>query len=320
MATFTDYLKNTILILIVLQIAPPLLKNIKHLYFDNLKPSTKVAFLTINGILYDSSCYVSTLKNFFHNDDIKAIILKFESPGGAAGSAEAIAHEISVLKQTHPKPIVSLCENICTSGSYYIASTTDFIVAPPSALIGGIGTTIPYQFKVHNLLEKLGVQYVPISAGDYKNSTDPFVAITENQKEQLKSVVDDSYATFIEHVARHRTHVSLAQATEWANGRIFTGKQALEKGLIDALGSSTTVINHIKKLATIEDEIEWVTQEPSTSLWSMLTGSRDDQHYAGASMQNTQELGKQEITSLTMLLTLISNSISSLCNVAGNFS
>ena len=283
MAKLSDYLKNLFFIIILLQIAPPILRSLKKQYIDALEPKTKVAMLTIKGIVYDSSYYVKFLKKFFKNPDIKAILLKIESPGAAAGSAEAIANEIELLKKEYPKPIVTLSENICTSGAYYIAVTTDHIVAPPSALIGSIGTKIPYQFKLNNFIEQFKIQYIPIKAGEYKDSTDPFSAITPEQIAHLQGVTDDSYQNFIEHVAKNRSQITLNTADQWANGKLFTARQALTIGLIDQIGSRSNAIGEIKKRAIIEEKIEWVVPPKTTSFWNLLSGSSSGQPEEGLS-------------------------------------
>ncbi len=271
MATFTDYLKNAFFLLLFLQIAPLLIKGIKKQYLDFLEPQTKVAYLPINGAIYDSSYYTKHLRKFFKNPDIKAILLRIESPGSAAGSAEAIANELEWLKKEFPKPIITLCENICTSGAYYIAAVTDYIIAPPSGFIGNIGTQIPYQFKLKEFIEQFKIHYQVIKAGDYKAVTDPFSDdATPEQTAYLQTLVQDSYQNFIEHVARHRSRISLTQVKEWANGKIFTGRQALTIGLIDEIGSRSNAIKKIKELGIIEEKIEWIYPPQKGGLFSMF--------------------------------------------------
>lgn len=286
MARCSTYLKNIFFLLILIQLVPLFIQNIKRQYSEFIDPKTEVGALTISGVVYDSSYYTKSLRKFFKNQDIKAILVKIESAGAAAGSAEAIANEISVLKKEFPKPIVCLCENLCTSGSYYIAVATDYIISPPSALIGSIGTKIPYQFKLHELLETLKIQYIPIAAGSYKEATDPFVKATPEQIEQLQQVTNDSYQNFINHVAKHRPKLTLASSAQWAEGKIFTARQALKLGLIDELGSLTNSIKKIKEMASIEGDIDWV--EPTTQKYflSWLFGSptRDSEFSAMKSM------------------------------------
>lgn len=273
MARFSTYLKNIFFLLILIQLAPLFLHNIRRQYNEFIDPKTEVGALTVTGVVYDSSYYTKNLRKFFKNQDIKAILIKIESAGAAAGSAEAIANEINLLKKEFPKPVVCLCENLCTSGSYYIAVAADYIIAPPSALIGSIGTKIPYQFKFNELLETLKIQYIPISAGTYKESTDPFVKATPEQIEHLKEVTNDSYKNFIGHVAKHRPKLTIDSAPQWAEGKIFTARQALKLGLIDELGSLTTSIKKIKEMALIDGDIDWIEPTTSKSFLTWIFGS-----------------------------------------------
>ncbi len=290
MAKISDYLKNIFFIIILLQIAPSILQNLKKQYLDVLEPKTKVGHLAIKGIVYDSSYYVKYLKKYFKDPSIKAILLQIESAGAAAGSAEAIANEIMILKKEYPKPVVTLCENICTSGSYYVAVTTDYIISPPSALIGSIGTKLPYQFKLKNFLEQFKIQYIPIKAGEYKDATDPFTDITPEQRAMLESVAEDSYQNFIEHVAKNRKKITLNTVAEWGNGKIFTARQAHKIGLIDEIGSQSNAIAQIRKLAIVEEKIEWVRPRRTGGLLSTLfAGGNSSAETVGGALSTTLE-------------------------------
>lgn len=272
MAKTTDYIKTMFFILIALQVAPPLIKNLKKQYLNFLEPSTKVAYLPIKGVIYDSHYYTKYLKAFFKDPSIKAVLLRIESPGSAAGSAEAIALELDNLKKEFPKPIIALSENICTSGAYYIAACADYIITTPSAFVGSIGTQIPYQFKLKEFIEQFKIYYQVIKAGEYKAVTDPFAPISPEQVAYLQALAEDSYQNFVEHIAHHRSRISASQKDIWANGKIFTGRQALTLGLIDAIGSRSTAVNHIKKVAIIEDKIEWVEPPTQRNFMSLFTG------------------------------------------------
>lgn len=291
MANFSNVLKNIFFFLLILQVAPPIIQNLKKQYFEGLTAKTKVGLLPISGVVYDSDYYAHQLKKMFKDRSIKAIMLKIESAGAAAGSAEAIANEIDILKKEFPKPIISLCENICASGSYYIACSTDYIISPPSALIGSIGTKIPYQFKLKHFLEQFKIQHIPIVAGDFKDATDPFTDITPEQKAQLQSVANNSYENFVEHVAKHRANINVANAQTWANGRIFTARQALKIGLIDEIGSQSNALMCLKKLAIIEGEIEWVKPNQSNNFLAMLTGDNNHTEMTYNDMLNTVVTG-----------------------------
>lgn len=289
MSRFTRYLANTFLLILFIQLVPPMLKNIKKQYQELINPKTKVALLPITGILYDSTDYVTFLRKSFKNNEVKAILLRIDSPGGAAGTAEAIAHEIDLLKKIYPKPIITLCENICTSGAYYIAASTNYIIAPPSAFIASIGTQIPYQFKLNEFIEQYKIQYNVIKAGEFKLATDPFVATTPEQKKYLETLAQDSYQNFIEHVAQHRSRILIDKSNQWANGKLFTARQAYKIGLIDEIGSFSNAINKIKELGIVEEKIEFIKPQFSTSLLPSIFGKNELNDFTQSALQIVQK-------------------------------
>ena len=158
MKNIKNFLWTILLLLILLNIAPNLLKGIKTQYKSMLKPKAKIARITINDAITDIRFYQQSLEQFFKDKEIKAILLEIDSPGGAAGSSQSLYNEIMHLKTTYNKPIAALTYNLCTSGAYNIAIATDYIVAAPSALIGSVGSYIN-QFKVNEFINHWNVQY-----------------------------------------------------------------------------------------------------------------------------------------------------------------
>lgn len=275
MAKTADIFKNIFFLLLLLQFAPMLFQGIKKQYGNYFEPHTKVGYLAIKGIIMSSSYYTHHLKKLFENKDVKAILLFIESPGGAAGASEAIAHEIELLKKEHPKPIITLAENIVASGGYYIAAATDYIIASPSTLVGSIGVSIPGQFKLHDFIEQYKIHYNVIKAGEYKAVTDPFAQITPEQNALLNNVAKVSYGNFLEHVSSHRPKLEIEQAAVWGDGKIFPGKQAASLGLIDLIGSQSNAIQKIKEMAIIEGTIEWIKPEKISNFRTLIFGSPD---------------------------------------------
>jgi protease-4 len=268
-----DIIKNIFLLLIFLQIAPVLVLNIKNQYTKFFTPQTQVGVIPIKGFLYDSSSYTKNLNTFFKDPSIKAILLRIECPGGASGTSQALFNEIQMLKKQYHKPIITLVENVCASGGYYVASSTDYIIASGAATIGSIGAYFP-GFQLKEFIDQFKIQYIPIKAGAYKAATDPFEVRTPAQTELLQVMTDDIYAQFTQDIATQRK-LSLQTIDTWANGKIFTAKQALELQLIDELGSAQNAIAKIKDKALIDGEIEWV--HPSQeSTWASLFGSSSE--------------------------------------------
>ena len=273
--TFYESLKNIFLILLFLQLAPVLVEGIRKQYSKYLEPKTSVALLPIKGILYDSSHYNKHLNKYFKNTNIKAILLKIECPGSASATGQAIFNEILALKKEYPKPIVALVENMCASGGYLIASACDHIVAPGSALIGSIGTSFPYFFQLREFVEQFKIHYAPLKAGTYKTATDPFTDLTAEEKTMLQELLDDSYQQFSEDIARQRK-LSINTLNLWADGKIFTARQALKLGLIDELGSAYNVVKVIREKALIEGEIEWIKPMEPTGFFSLFGSQEED--------------------------------------------
>lgn len=280
---FFDLLKNIFLILIIIQFAPSLIEGIRKQYSHYIEPKTQVGIIEIKGLLTDSSSYIKQLHTFFKNTEIKAILLKMDCHGSASGTGQAIANELQQLKNEYHKPVVILVENVCASGGYWIASSADYIVAPTTALIGSIGSKFSYTFQLRDFIENYKVKYISLKAGAYKTAADPFVDMTPAEQAMLQSVLDDTYHQFTHSIAQARK-LSLNKVNEWADGKIFTGHQALKLGLIDEVGSVHNAIKVIKDKALIEGDIEWIYPPKERSLLASLIGKDDDGSFTESAM------------------------------------
>lgn len=275
MSKLSGFLTTTLLLIVIIQMAPNLVKNLKDIYDDAFELKAKVGVLKINDEISQIGSYIKNLRNFFEKDDIKAILLRIDCPGGASGSSQALYNEILELKKEYPKPIITLTNDLCASGGYYIACATDYIIASPASIIGSIGSYMS-SFKAKELIENWKIKYNIAQAGKYKTAFNPF---TENSKEVndlMQSVANDVYIQFINDVATRRK-LSIDQSNKWANGKFFTGKQALELGLIDENGSETNAIRKIKELAMIEKEkkIDWVKAKKQSKLSKLFNTDED---------------------------------------------
>jgi len=264
-------LKNLILLALLAVLLPHVVGVVRQLGdFGHIGTGSRVAVVPIKGALADSSCYAEQLRDHFKAADIKAILLKFDCPGGAQGTGEALFNELQIFKREYRKPVIALVENLCTSAGYLVACAADAIVASPSAVVGSIGTLLPCQFKLHDFLAQHHIGYTPIKAGDYKMAGDMFVPTTPEDEALLQGVVDDAYDQLVRTVATQR-RLSPDTRDAWANGRIFTGMRAKQIGLIDAIGSLQTAADIIRQEALIDGEIEWV-EESCAPLWQRLLG------------------------------------------------
>jgi protease-4 len=275
MATFSDYVKNIFWVLILLQFAPILIKGIKKQYGDLFEPKTKVAVVTFKGMLSNAQNRVKEIRTFFTDTSIKAIVLKIESPGGTPGTSQTIFNEINHYKKLYPqKYVVALVENIAASGGYYVASAANYIIASPGALIGSIGAYMQVA-SIKEIIDQYKIKYDFIKAGSYKGTGNLLLSLTPEQKAHLQNITDDTYRQFLRDVTSRRPQLA-ADSKIWADGKIFTGEQALALKLIDEVGSPSTVEKVLKEKAHIEGPIEWVKPTKRGSWANLFSDEQED--------------------------------------------
>lgn len=231
--TLLNLLRSLLLLTIILYIAPFFIDGIKQQYINLLEPQTPIGVISITQPLHNNDHATKELHTFFKDPSIKGVIIKINCAEITSGSSQSLFHDIRCLKKQYPKPIIALVENMCLSGAYLIASACDSIVAPESALIGNIGQTF----------SALTIQQ----------------AIPENNAPNLEH---EAYQQLIKQIALSRK-LSLTTVANWADGKTFTGTQAIALGLINEIGSLCTVIKIIKEKALIEGEIKWVEHNPN---------------------------------------------------------
>jgi len=209
----------------------------------------RVALVKIEGLLVSSEQIVNELNDYAEDGSIKAIILRIDSPGGGVVVSQEIYNAVTNAKKEGKKIIVSM-GTVAASGGYYVAAAADKIVANPGTLTGSIGVKMEFA-NVEKLLEKIGVKGMIVKAGEYKDIGSPFRDMTDQEKKLLQGVIDDVHSQFIEAVAEGR-HLPAADVRAIADGRIFTGRQALDLKLVDQMGDLADSIRLAGELAGIK--------------------------------------------------------------------
>jgi protease-4 len=193
----------------------------------------KVALVKIEGLLVTSENIVEELNDYADDSSIKAIVLRIDSPGGGVVVSQEIYNAVKNARKEGKKVVASM-GTVAASGGYYVASAADRIVANPGTLTGSIGVKMEFA-NIEKLLEKIGVRGVVVKAGEYKDVGSPFRDMSEPEKKILQDVIDDVHSQFIKAVAEGR-NMQEADVRAIADGRIFTGRQAVELKLVDQLG------------------------------------------------------------------------------------
>lgn len=220
-----------------------------------------VAVIEITGAIMDSAAVMEELNYFKESDRVKAIVLRIDSPGGAVAPSQEIFEEVKKLKPA--KKIVVSMGTLAASGGYYIAVAGDKILASPGTITGSIGV-IMETMGLQQLMEKVHLESRVIKSGAYKDVGSPLREMTPEERAYLQSIIDNMYGQFKAAVAEGRK-IPVEKVQELAQGKIYTGQQALEAGLIDQLGTLYDAIDEAKKLAGLPDDAKviWPYKEES---------------------------------------------------------
>lgn len=209
----------------------------------------RVAMVKIEGILISSEHIVEELNDYADDSSVKAIIIRIDSPGGGVVVSQEIYNAVKNAKKEGKKIIVSM-GSVAASGGYYVAAAADKIVANPGTLTGSIGVKMEFA-NVEKLLEKIGVKGMVVKAGEFKDIGSPYRDMTAQEKKLLQDVIDDVHNQFIRAVAEGR-NLPEADVRAIADGRIFTGQQALALKLVDQMGDLADSIRLAGRLAGIK--------------------------------------------------------------------
>ncbi|TYP52494.1 signal peptide peptidase SppA [Thermosediminibacter litoriperuensis] len=213
---------------------------------------------------------VRQLHEAAQDPSIKALVIRINSPGGSAAASQEIYEEVLKVKESGKKVVVSMGD-VAASGGYWVASAADKIVANPATITGSIGVIMEFQ-NVEGLYDKLGLKVNVIKSAEHKDIGSPTRPMTEEERAIFQGMVDDIYNQFIDVVAKGR-NMDREQVKELADGRIFTGRQAKELGLVDELGNFYEALKIAAELAGIEGEPVIKEYGRKTPLDILLSGA-----------------------------------------------
>jgi len=261
-------MKKTTLIIILVSVSV-------FLYFVILFPLTlrslrpKIGVVKIQGGIYSSEKYVNWIKKLKENSQVKGILLVVNSPGGGVVASDEIYNALMDFKKTG-RPLVAYFGSIAASGGYYVGCAADVIVSNPNTITGSIGVIAEFPV-VKNLLKKIGVDFIVIKSRDKKDLGSPWREMTREEKKIIKSLIDETYKNFLKIVSESR-NIPMDSLYKIADGRIFSGRQALKYGLVDTLGTIDTAIEILKQKAKIKGKPMFLEPRKRFSLLSLITG------------------------------------------------
>jgi protease-4 len=227
----------------------------------------KIGVLPIDGAITESDTLVSQLVELRKDRRIKAIILRVNSPGGGVGPSQEIYREIR--KTIEKKKVVASLGSLAASGGYYVASAANKIVANPGTLAGSIGVIMEF-VQVEELLKKIGVSVEVLKTGEFKDIGSIHRKLSERDRQMIRTLVFDVQGQFVEAVAQGRD-LPVEKVREIADGRILSGAQCKELGLVDQLGNFEDAVDLAKILTGIKGEVTLVyPKKPRAKWWDLV--------------------------------------------------
>lgn len=245
-----------------------LLSGILALFFNQPVPfePDSVALVKIEGPIIDSEEAIEEIKEYADDSSIKALVIRVNSPGGAVAPSQEIHDEVK--KAAEKKPVVVSMGAVAASGGYYISAPATKIISNPGTITGSIGVIMEVP-NISGLMEKVGIKSEVIKSGKHKDLASVFRGIGKEEREIIQNVLDDVHEQFIEAVASAR-NMDINEVRKIADGRIFSGRQALEVGLVDEIGNIEDAILEAGKLGGIDGEPRVVTKKEKRGIFDLL--------------------------------------------------
>lgn len=238
----------------------------------------RIGVLEVRGVIDNVQESLKALKEFRQDVNVKAVLVRIDSPGGGVGASQELYREIR--RTMEEKPVVASLGGIAASGGYYIASAATRVIANPGTITGSIGV-ISYFPNLRELFEKVGFSAVIIKSGRYKDTGNPGREMTDEERALLQSTMDQAHRQFIRDVAQGR-NLTEAKVREIADGRIIMGESAQQLGLVDELGNFEDAVNASARLGKIEGEPDLLyAKKKKRSLLDYLLGSEVSEQLDG---------------------------------------
>lgn len=219
------------------------------------------------GATSGSNTIINNLKKAKNNDNVKAVILDINSPGGTVVASREVANYVKELNEE--KPVIALIREVGASGAYWIASGANWIISDELSITGSVGVMSSY-LEYSGLMEKYGVKYERLIAGEYKDVGVPYRSLTNEEKKLMENKLDKIHEVFVNDVAKNRK-LNNEQVTEIKTGFFYLGGEAKELGLVDELGGKESAIKKAKELGNLSDGnvVEYKTKK---SILEILEG------------------------------------------------
>jgi protease IV len=221
--------------------------------------SPHVARLFVNGLITGSDDLLGRVRAIGKDDNAKAMLIRIDSPGGTTAGSEALFLEIR--KVAEKKPVVAVMDTVAASGGYITAIAADHIVARGNTITGSIGVIFTYP-DASKLLDTIGIKMEDIKSSDLKAEPSPYKPTSDKARAVMQEMISDGF-TWFKGLVSERRKLTADKTAVLADGRVYSGRQALANGLIDELGAEDEAMTWLSKEKKIDDKLELVTWSPA---------------------------------------------------------
>ncbi|HEY5674543.1 MAG TPA: signal peptide peptidase SppA [Malonomonas sp.] len=249
----------------------------------------KIGILEVNGVIADAQLLIEQIIEFRDARAVKAVVLRVDSPGGGVGPSQEIHSELKRLAKE--KPLIVSMGSVAASGGYYIAVAGERIFANPGTITGSIGVIMSFP-DYQGIMEKVGIKTEVIKSGRFKDIGSSTRDFTEADRELLQGMIDEVHSQFVAAISEGR-NIPVDRLQPFVDGRIFTGKQALDAGLIDEIGSLSDAVRHAGQVVGLGDDPKVIYPQPEEKgiFERFLQGAAS--RYLGVSIDNKSSTGLQ---------------------------
>lgn len=237
-----------------------------------------IARIRVDGLITGDQKSIELLDAVAKDDLAKAVVLRIDSPGGTTAGSEALY--LAIRKLAEKKPVVAVMDTVAASGGYITALATDHVVARGNTITGSIGVIFSFP-EISRLLNTVGVTMEEIKSGDLKAEPSPYKPVSEKARAYAMVMVQDGFQWFKGLVAERRK-LAASKVDALADGRVFTGRQALAEGLIDQLGGEDEAVAWLQKEKNINADLKVLDRVPPKPLAEELVGASISDTLLGA--------------------------------------
>lgn len=217
-----------------------------------------VAVIEVKGPIFEVDDLLLEIQDRRRDDRVKAIVVRVDSPGGGVGASQEVFRELQKTREAG-KLVVASMGGVAASGGYYVACAADHIMANPGTITGSIGVIAEFP-NIEGLMEKMGVSFRTLKTGAYKDAGSSWREMSEEEQAVLEELLFDAFAQFTEHIAESR-NLDLETVQALADGRVYTGRQAIAHGLVDEEGTILDAIAYAGRMSGIGDTPQVLRRE-----------------------------------------------------------